>query len=864
MNHAMNKIKIKPLFGILLSLNILEGLITIISIVLIPTDPKNAFFLGFSLSRLLIIGVSILVLGIQIILFVNIQKVLKTLERLFASARLIQWIKWIGVVAAICLWLTIWFPASRLGTLAATFVRFKPLLLWLELIIFQVYVFFKLALNEVILERDYLANKNRTKVFRILFLSVLIGVLLFGLLRILTPGAVGNQLIFPPGAPLSSLQLFLGWLLFIGIYLLERNNRNGFSAKLGWILATFLLLWVSTFIIWNSVPFTCTDDRPGPFLPNNQCYPTINDAVYTIGSHYVALGQGIYNHWLTDKPLYLIFLAIGQWIAGPRIDQYLIFQVAFLALIPPLLFLLGRRFVGYAGGIFLAVLAMMVGFNEIHSYQLVGGVNAKLENPELLTAVLLILLCFSLFKWFNQKDKTIWAAISGGVLGLASLVRLNPIFIAPVLLLVVIITGIKRKRSPLVEIAVFTLAFALVFTPMISSLRDSQGNIYYLAKIQNVILLRYSNPASSHPPAPSQTDLPKPSSTEQTASPQTGSSSELTYPPEEIPQNGGSSILVHFLNNEYSSLAILPVNLSFIGIDDQVKQSIWNFNPSNLIWNRDLSFENILVLVLNFAIIVLGICISAKKFGLAGFSALIIQIGYHLGNAVAKTSGGRYLQPVTWVTLLYYLIGVFAITSLIIKILQPGKEKMSSIRSENAAGEANHSANLQPRKTSIRLAGLMGLFLIVGFSIPGVDHLPSLLPAEKSDDTTQQAEKIIENSGSVSAEQWKDFMADPNHLVVRGKAYDAQYYRSSFYQSGNLSFELMLLGKDHVFVNYLLQIQPDKPFADGSDVILVGCKIGQDRLWNANRIIMRSFAVIQLDHEKSIYVDPGSNWKCTK
>ncbi len=130
--------------------------------------------------------------------------------------------------------------------------------------------------------------------------------------------------------------------------------------------------------------------------------------------------------------------------------------------------------------------------------------------------------------------------------------------------------------------------------------------------------------------------------------------------------------------------------------------------------------------------------------------------------------------------------------------------------------------------------------------------------------TNQLTESRLKTTGSISAVQWKNFLDDPNHLVVRGKAYDAQYYRSSFYQSGSLSFELMLLGKDHVFVNYLLEVQPDKPFADGSDVILAGCKIGQDNLWAADRIIMNSFAVIQLEHEKSIYVDPHATWKCTE
>ena len=102
---------------------------------------------------------------------------------------------------------------------------------------------------------------------------------------------------------------------------------------------------------------------------------------------------------------------------------------------------------------------MLFGMNEIRLYQMVGSVNAKLENPELLTALLLILFCFAVFKWFNQPNKPIWAALSGGVLGLSSLVRVNPIFIAPVLLLVVGITGFKKRNSLFMEIFVFIVAF---------------------------------------------------------------------------------------------------------------------------------------------------------------------------------------------------------------------------------------------------------------------------------------------------------------------------------------------------------------------------------------------------------------------
>lgn len=68
----------------------------------------------------------------------------------------------------------------------------------------------------------------------------------------------------------------------------------------------------------------------------------------------------------------------------------------------------------------------------------------------------------------------------------------------------------------------------------------------------------------------------------------------------------------------------------------------------------------------------------------------------------------------------------------------------------------------------------------------------------------------------------------------------------------------MVLGKEHVFVNYLVNVVPDQSFSDGSDVILVG-KIGQDTLWGANRVIIHSFAIIQLDQEKAVLIDPKSH-----
>jgi len=97
---------------------------------------------------------------------------------------------------------------------------------------------------------------------------------------------------------------------------------------------------------------------------------------------------------------------------------------------------------------------------------------------------------------------------------------------------------------------------------------------------------------------------------------------------------------------------------------------------------------------------------------------------------------------------------------------------------------------------------------------------------------------------------------------VQGKAYHPRFYKSGFFASGNESFELMTLGKDHVIVSYLLNGSPQGHFTDGSDVILVGCKLGTDRLWEANRIIMQSYFVFQLDGEKATYLDADAALRC--
>jgi len=373
------------------------------------------------------------------------------------------------------------------------------------------------------------------------------------------------------------------------------------------------------------------------------------------------------------------------------------------------------------------------------------------------------------FKWFTNPRNHIWAAIAGGILGLAALIRFTPVFILPGILLTYLICNRKKPKTFIIGIAVFLLTFCLSFAPFMVTANGADGTNYYLAKIQDVISSRYSNKQT----ITTTNNLQQPRET----TPLTQSTA-LVYTQQNIAQTSKFAILLHFVNNEASSIAILPVNFSLLSLKDQVGLPIWKNTQPGPIWTSNLSVQNGILLLINFIFIVLGIGIALKKFGIAGLAPLLIQVGYHLGNAVSKTSGGRYLEAVNWVTLLYFSMGILSIIVWLITLCKPAL-RIKSIRHEEIVTNG--------RKTIIPIISVMCFFLILGTVFPLVKYLPSKLPQEVSDNSTEMAKAKLVDTGLVSLQDWKTFYNDPDHLIVSGSSFNARYYRSPFYLSGTPS-----------------------------------------------------------------------------
>jgi hypothetical protein len=841
------------IWNIIMSITLIEGIIAAIVLLSIKRDVKNVQFLGLSYSRLALIGfVFLLILLFTILLFKNSLRN-NILSSIRTSSKNVDIIKRVALFFVFFLWYVVWIPSSRFGALESAFIRLQPILIWIGLIGAQTYVLIKLITGQLNFQGLLIKARENRKFITIFGALTILSVLIFYLLSYLPDQSASDILYFQPGAPLSGLQVFLCWSIFIFVFLAENNHgTEKFSRKL-WTVIPFVVLLLVTFLLLATTPFPCTDDRPGPFPPNYVCYPQVNDAMYSIGSHYLALGQGMPNQ---DKPLFVIFLAIGQWLFGPIIDRYLFIQIIIFAFIPGLLFLYAKKQMGFSGGLFLAVLMILHSTYSILLYEKTGSMNAKLENPELFTAAFLIILCFLLFNWINMPHQKIWAVLSGGVLGLSILVRFNTVMIVPVILIVLLIANLKNKKMIISSLGLFILFVGITSLPGFFAQGNEGGGNFIIGKINTVINSRILPDSQSSDSSPSPVSENVISPTVQVSNYQGNSEEPIANSENSLDsQNatisdtmlGVSGVVSHFFNNYYSSLGNLPTELFFEPIRVQTSNKIWAVSERVPLWKVDFTFQNGLAMLFSLSLVIIGLITMGKKFGLAGFSPFIIQSGYFIGNAAAMTSGGRYLEPVFWVTLFYYAIGLYTLAIIVINFLR----KENQIDGVTLSNQSGYGSGIAFHKTKyVIVAGV----IILGLLPLLIVMIPDQIPVQSGVQVNQMAYEHLSENKAISDDEWRSFLSDPNSLVVQGQAYHPRYYRSGYFSSGNPRFELTVLSKDNVFISYFIDERAINYFSDGSDVILVGCQIDNKDEWYANLVIMKTYAIIQLDHEKDVYI----------
>lgn len=499
-----------------------------------------------------------------------------------------------------------------------------------------------------------------------LIIGALIGIIFLTGWGLVPDGEKWNS----PGIPVTSFQTLatLSVSALIGLMIASRAKKIT-----PWVdLALVIILWGVGWWVWDQTPMRGNYFGAAARPPYMQSFPESDAQVHDTGAISILNGWGIKAGGYTDKPLYIAFLAGLHTIAKYNYTLLISLQTAVLALMLPLLYILGLLIHSRAVGLSLSGLMLLKQTNAITlANTLVFHVNPRLLMTETLLTLGFVAMSVIVFLSMTRYDFTRWLPFfAGGLLGVLSLIRQNPLFLFPFLPTLLLLHLWKDKKSWLLQSMQFLLGFFIIIAPWILTGQDNYGRPYLFIKFLDVIESRYNlrqapqptNPTVEIPAKPSWT----PSGETATLPSETGDDKPVPQPVDAT--EAPPSILTRILDGKKFPGFILNHTLynlvsGFLTLPDSWQS--YDQEPSNIAnrpaWSAGdlyVSPQQIPFLIFNLLILALGLSFAWRRWRWAGLSFFVIYLAYSLSLAMARTSGSRYIQPVDWIFLVYYLLGL--------------------------------------------------------------------------------------------------------------------------------------------------------------------------------------------------------------
>jgi hypothetical protein len=873
-DHQGQLLKYIPLFFLFSALEAFGSSVYLMSL---PADPKNELIFGYSMPRLLIIlGLLFLfIFGLSLAWysFRRPARVKLFAGRLAPDQPIFKTVLILSGVIFMLGWAIVFTPQVYFGQYSPYFIRLRPALVWLTLVSLQTALFLLLwgyGLHWAQALENYRQNKKAYLLSGILLVCFLAVWALIAVTRVgLTPDLFWGK----TGIPLLNLQvlaaLVIG-LLFLALSIRYQNSRTKLGLFLrGWRidLLICLVLWLAAAFFWIREPLPHSHFAPGPYPPNNAVYPYSDAASYDLAAQFAIIGQGFsgFKNYI-DKPLYSAFLVFLHVVMGQSYQQVIALQVAFLAVIPALLYLIGQQLFNRTAGVMAGTLTVFKGINSISGTLAIWDVsNSKMMMSETPLAAALLLFTLFMILWLKDPDRRVrYLMAAGGVIGLATLIRHNTWILLAAAWFVIILVYWRRWKKWLRAGLLFTIVLVVSILPwMWQSGQATHNPFYFLAPIRGVVLSnRYAPylPSSFrnliYPPGTkgSATATPTPSAGA-TPLPSGPSAAGKGVESQNLLQSIGvftAPIAGNFVHDLVTSTLTLPssfFNQDIIGlVRQQQPSSYWN-----TIWDGRMNAAQGVLLFLDLCLLAIGITNCWYRWKLAGIMPLITFLAYSLGTAVARTSGGRYIAPMDWAIYFYYGLGLLQV------VLWGAALFGAQIRPALLGNTSQTSVPLNKTSSGTfawpSFALLAGFFAI-GALVPLPQYLfPRLYPTLSKPDIVQ----MLDQRGAVaetgySLADLQQFAAGKKAVVAYGRALYPRYLdfknddKANEVNSGlpkssrYLVFDLV--GPGGLASAALPISAPPQFFPNASEVAVIGCKTGS---------MVYPFAVVILDPQVTVY-----------
>ncbi len=665
------------------------------------------------------------------------------------------------------------------------------------------------------------------------------------------------------GAPLLEAQVFLAWfvgMLYIGLALWGKNHPN-FLKKIRSFrslradLVISIVLWITAFAVWNSVPLVPNWFAAPPRPPNQAIYPNSDAYLYDTTGQSLLVGEGLktQNAPFAIRPLYALYLAGLHAVGGVDYEPMIWMQVAVLALIPVILYWITRHLHNRVSALIAALLLI---FRESNAIILGGSIttsHSKLLMADLPTTLGVMLLSLIFIRWLQKPiQRQTLTLIAGGVTGAFMLIRPEFGILLPFVGLAALFQLFKQPKLWFRGMILIAAGTVLLLIPWVWRNYQITGTIFldsphYRADLFALRYQEYEPDLTPTSQAPKNT--PTPSSTQITPTPkiakQPGESSEefaermaadAAQFAKENPGQVIHFILNHFFNSQVQSVLILPgtmrladSSIGFLGHRDTNQFWAECCSAENYIrrlpfwfqWDGHLPQQTVIPLLINLFLLAAGLTIAWKQQKFIGLLPLAASVGYTLVNAFVRNSGGRYILPVDWVGILYFSIGLGQLSIWVIAYFRGAEIP------KNVTGEIQ--PQLQDDAESPKWAANLGVAAVIflfGCLLPLSEHIiPARYPQELLDS------RFSELIQATDLDSFHSFVQTDGR-VVQGRALYPRFHLANQGEAGvrrtpfsPLPFarvDFYLVGPFNGGV-VLPQRSAPESLPNGADVFVIGC-----------------------------------------
>ena len=606
----------------------------------------------------------------------------------------------LGVISGLrTLWLL--YHSTGIYTWQAAYQRLFPLLIWVALICLQILLF--LLLDSAPQFKS--AFRSESGLWRRFFMLILIGLAAgIAVYRTRIGLVKDNNFFGKPTVPLLEWHLLAGFLFSLIWIVLDQWRAKTIPQAVIRLLP--ILIWLLAVGIWLSIPNQEGFFSPPGRAPNYEVYPFSDGSFYGHYARSLAEGMGFKGNDIPPRPFYILLLAIFHKIAGNQYYWVIFLQTLLLGLLPVLVYQIGKDLHSVSAGIGAAWLIILRETNAILSAPFGHNVSTtKYFFSDLPTALACAFFVWMLIRWLkkraeNSPDTLFYALLSGGSLGIMTLIRTQSLSLL-IVVLVVMLTGIRKNRKRgLLEIGLFSAAILCCLTPWLIRNQRITGRFIFdhpmtqtgeMAASYNLGGLDMTRTDGMNDAEYSEmlTDVIR--------------KSIQTYPREIL-----TFIGAHFANNEISNLRLFPLR-------DELNNPGEILKPRTAFWetldSANLGSYHLIFLGLSYVVIALGIAAGMKQNSSSGLVPILICVLYNLSTAVGRYSAGRYLIPVDWILCLYFSIGLAEWILIMIRL--SGRNLISETKKDTDAPGIGKPVRLI-RKSVVWLL----IFLMAGLSLP--------------------------------------------------------------------------------------------------------------------------------------------------